>query len=242
MLELELMVRGLDDAAAMADLPAIKEMTFDDDEMTSQLYMLGAYLGMQILLIDNMLQDYDKGLNGRIVAIGFWDALNDESRMDDDGITEQWEEIRRILTESVPETEQVLSENHARGLAYLEENIEREGVMVTPSGLQFEVLREGDGPAPGPTDIVEVHYAGTLVTGEEFDSSYERGETIRFPVNRVIPGWTEGLQLMQVGAKYRFVIPQELAYGDSQRGPLIEPYSVLIFEVELIDVIPARVD
>ncbi len=109
--------------------------------------------------------------------------------------------------------------------------------MVTlPSGLQYEVLREGDGKKPKATDQVECHYEGTLINGQVFDSSYRRGETATFPLNQVIKGWTEGLQLMQEGSKYRFYIPYTLGYGANGAGQAIPPYATLIFDVELIKV------
>ena len=121
------------------------------------------------------------------------------------------------------------------GLAFLEENKARPGVVVTPSGLQYEVLREGAGAKPTSEQTVEVHYHGTLVDGTVFDSSVQRGETVSFPVTGVIPGWVEALQLMQVGAKWRLFIPANLAYGDRGTGP-IPPGSTLIFDVELIGI------
>ncbi|MCB0349272.1 MAG: FKBP-type peptidyl-prolyl cis-trans isomerase, partial [Bdellovibrionales bacterium] len=108
-------------------------------------------------------------------------------------------------------------------------------VKVTASGLQYKVVTAGDGPSPGDDDTVEVHYRGTLIDGTEFDSSYKRNPTAKFPVRGVIPGWTEGLQLMSKGSKYQFFIPPGLAYGERGR-PSIPPNSVLIFEVELIDI------
>lgn len=128
-------------------------------------------------------------------------------------------------------------DNKAAGEAYLAENKEKEGVRVTASGLQYEVLKAGSGKQPKATDTVVVHYRGTLIDGTEFDSSYKRGQPIDFPLNRVIPGWTEGVQLMQEGAKYRFVIPSALAYGPrgTPGGP-IGPDATLIFEVELLKV------
>jgi FKBP-type peptidyl-prolyl cis-trans isomerase FkpA len=125
------------------------------------------------------------------------------------------------------------------GLAYLAENAQKEGVTVTESGLQYEVIEAGEGASPQATDTVTVHYKGTLIDGTEFDSSYGRGEPTSFPLNRVISGWTEGLQLMQEGAKYRFVIPSELAYGARGQGA-ITPNSTLIFEVELLEVAGAE--
>ena len=122
------------------------------------------------------------------------------------------------------------------GKKFLEENALKEGIIKTPSGLQYEVLQEGTGPKPGPTSTVEVHYEGRLINGKIFDSSYQRKETISFPLNRVIAGWTEGLQLMPTGSKYRLYIPSELGYGARGAGGDIPPHSALIFDVELISI------
>ncbi len=123
------------------------------------------------------------------------------------------------------------------GEEYLEKNAARSGVTVLPSGLQYEVLREGTGRKPKATDSVKCHYEGTLVDGTVFDSSRRRGEPAVFPLNGVIRGWTEGLQLMQEGAVYRFFIPYNLAYGENGAGASIPPYAALVFEVELIEVL-----
>ncbi len=124
----------------------------------------------------------------------------------------------------------------AEGENFLAENAKKEGVKTLPSGLQYKVLREGDGRKPSATDQVECHYEGTLINGQVFDSSYRRGETATFGLNQVIKGWTEGLQLMQEGAKYRFFIPYDLAYGEHGAGQSIPPYAALIFDVELVKV------
>lgn len=123
------------------------------------------------------------------------------------------------------------------GEEYLEKNAARSGVTVLPSGLQYEVVREGTGRKPKATDSVKCHYEGTLVDGTVFDSSRRRGEPAVFPLNGVIRGWTEGLQLMQEGAVYRFFIPYNLAYGENGAGASIPPYTALVFEVELIEVL-----
>ena len=122
------------------------------------------------------------------------------------------------------------------GEKYLAENSKNEGVVTLPSGLQYKVLREGNGRKPKATDEVVCHYEGFLVDGTVFDSSFQRGEPATFPLNQVITGWTEGLQLMQEGAKYRFFIPYRLGYGEGGAGTLIPPFSALIFDVELIEV------
>lgn len=126
--------------------------------------------------------------------------------------------------------------NLEAGQAYLAENRQREGVVETESGLQYRVIEAGDGASPEATDRVTVHYRGTLIDGTEFDSSHSRGEPATFGLNQVIPGWTEGVQLMQEGAVYEFVIPGDLAYGSEGRPGPIGPNSTLIFEVELIEV------
>jgi len=119
---------------------------------------------------------------------------------------------------------------------YLADNAKKDGVTVTASGLQYEVLTEGTGASPSASDTVEVHYEGTLTDGKKFDSSYDRGQTIEFPLNGVIPGWTEGVQLMKEGAKYRFVIPSDLAYGPRGIPGAIPGGATLVFVVELIKV------
>lgn len=128
-------------------------------------------------------------------------------------------------------------ENVKAGKAFLEENKAKEGVQVTASGLQYKVIKEGTGKKPAATDKVKVHYTGKLIDGNVFDSSVQRGEPAVFGVTQVIPGWVEGLQLMSVGSKYEFVIPSELAYGERGAGAAIPPCAVLVFEVELLDIV-----
>ena len=128
-------------------------------------------------------------------------------------------------------------ENKAAGEAFLTENASKEGVVTTESGLQYKVITEGSGAKPSATDTVEVNYAGTLIDGTEFDSSYKRGSTVSFPVNGVIAGWTEALQLMPVGSKWQLFIPSDLAYGPGGTGGgPIGPNATLIFEVELVSI------
>jgi FKBP-type peptidyl-prolyl cis-trans isomerase FklB len=124
------------------------------------------------------------------------------------------------------------------GIAFLEENKKKPGVKTTASGLQYLVMKQGKGAQPsGPTTRVKVHYHGTTIAGKVFDSSVDKGTPSVFGLNQVIKGWTEGLQLMNVGSKYKFFVPQELAYGTQERGALIKPFSTLVFEVELLEIV-----
>ncbi|MBO4231873.1 MAG: FKBP-type peptidyl-prolyl cis-trans isomerase [Bacteroidales bacterium] len=124
-----------------------------------------------------------------------------------------------------------------RGQKFLAENRNKKGVIETESGLQYEVIKMGDGPKPSSTDVVKVHYHGTTIDGTVFDSSVDRGEPAQFPLNQVIKGWTEGVQLMPVGSKFKFYIPSNLAYGDRQMSAEIKGGATLIFEVELIEIV-----
>ena len=125
----------------------------------------------------------------------------------------------------------------AEGEAFLAANAKRQGVITLPSGLQYEILNEGNGKSPKATDVVRCHYHGTLIDGTVFDSSYQRNQPADFGLNQVIAGWTEGVQLMKEGAKYRFYIPYHLAYGEHGAGGAIPPYAALIFDVELLSVL-----
>lgn len=178
----------------------------------------------------------EKDIDNSVVTIAITDVITDSSKMDQ-------QSGRRLLNELMQKAKQKEKEinkekyadNKKAGEEFLAKNKKRPEVKVTQSGLQYEVLEKGTGASPKATDKVKVHYHGTLIDGTVFDSSVERGEPVEFPLNRVIPGWTEGVQLMKEGAKYKFYIPQELAYGGADKGD-IKPYSALIFEVELLEV------
>jgi FKBP-type peptidyl-prolyl cis-trans isomerase FkpA len=144
----------------------------------------------------------------------------------------------QAMAQREEEQKKIAAENAAEGAKFLEENKAKEGVTTTESGLQYRVITEGSGAKPTATDTVTVHYSGKLLDGTEFDSSYARNEPAVFGLNSVIPGWTEGLQLMSEGSKWELVIPSDLAYGPGANGP-IPPNSVLVFEVELLEVKPA---
>ncbi len=148
-----------------------------------------------------------------------------------------YQEAQQVLGKFFSELEQkIAGEAKAAGEAFLAENAKREGVKVTESGLQYEVLEATIGQKPKATDKVRVHYEGTLIDGTVFDSSYKRGESITFGLNQVIKGWTEGLQLMSIGSKYKLYLPYQLAYGEHGAGANIPPYAALIFTVELLGI------
>ena len=148
-----------------------------------------------------------------------------------------YQEAQQVLGKFFSELEaQIAGEAKAAGEAFLAENAKREGVKVTESGLQYEVLEATIGQKPKATDNVRVHYEGTLIDGTVFDSSYKRGESITFGLNQVIKGWTEGLQLMSIGSKYKLYLPYQLAYGERGAGANIPPYAALIFTVELLGI------
>ena len=148
-----------------------------------------------------------------------------------------YQEAQQVLGKFFSELEEkIAGEAKAAGEAFLAENAKREGVKVTERGLQYEVLEATIGQKPKATDKVRVHYEGTLIDGTVFDSSYKRGESITFGLNQVIKGWTEGLQLMSIGSKYKLYLPYQLAYGERGAGANIPPYAALIFTVELLGI------
>lgn len=171
-------------------------------------------------------------------AGGVRHAMNDaEPLMTDEQIMETMQKFQQEqITKREAEFKAEADKNQSAAETFLAANKAKEGVVTTESGLQYRVLEEGEGARPGPEDVVEVNYRGTLIDGTEFDSSYKRGESVTFPVAGVIPGWTEALQLMPVGSKYELVIPAELAYGPGGTGGVIGPNATLIFEVELLDI------
>ncbi len=195
-------------------------------------YALGLGIGHQLLQMNA------EGLNIDDFAQAIKDVMTGgELKMKD-------AEAQQIVQQFFAEQEAIQQAANAEkgkaakteGEQFLAENAKKEGVKTTASGLQYQVLRDGNGKQPKATDQVECHYEGTLIDGTKFDSSYDRGQTATFPLNQVIAGWTEGLQLMHEGAKYRFFIPYQLAYGERGAGASIPPYAALIFDVELVAV------
>jgi FKBP-type peptidyl-prolyl cis-trans isomerase FkpA len=193
-------------------------------------YIMGYQQGQSL-----KMRQFDTEMDMDTFLQGFRDALKGESQIEEKNMQEIFREFFQGVKERLEGKRKVLGEkNKAEGEQFLKENAQKEGVTVTTSGLQYIVLKEGTGPKPASTDTATVHYAGTLIDGKAFDSSYKRGEPAKFPLNRVIAGWTEGLQLMSAGAKYKFFIPSDLGYGIRGQGAIIGPNAVLIFEVELL--------
>ena len=202
-----------------------------DSDGQKASYAIGYDLGQNLLVARDHL-DMDI----------LWAAIQDALAERDHRLSD--EEVQTVMTtfnetlRSEMEAENLAeaSRNLEEGVDYLEEHGARDGVTTTASGLQYEVLREGEGASPGPSDRVTIQYRGTLIDGTEFDSSYERGEPATFAVSNVIPGFSEGLQLMPTGSHYRFVIPGDIGYGSQGAPPDIGPNATLIFEVELLEI------
>ncbi|QQS51701.1 MAG: FKBP-type peptidyl-prolyl cis-trans isomerase [Bacteroidota bacterium] len=193
-------------------------------------YMIGMSVGASF----EQLPSKDQ-ISPELIAKGIYDVL----KQGDTLFT--MEEMQNYLREfSMAEQEKASEKAKKENTDFLEKNKANEGVAVTESGLQYRVIKEGAGVKPAATDKVKVHYTGKLIDGTVFDSSVERGTPAEFGLNQVIPGWTEGLQLMSVGSIYELTIPFELAYGPRGSGQVIPPYATLVFEVELIEILPAE--
>lgn len=207
-------------------------------ESTEQRLSYGIAFSLgQRMKADNVPMDADA------FSAGLRDALSGaEPRLTQEEISAEMQAYQEKAAAEQQAAQAAQAEvNAAAAAAFLAENGAKEGVITTESGLQYEIVEAGDGPIPGPEDTVEVHYRGTLADGTEFDSSYTRGETVTFGVGQVIPGWTEALQLMPVGSKWKLVIPPELGYGPGGAGQAIGPNAALVFDVELI-AIPSQAE
>jgi len=195
------------------------------NELDTASYAMGVNMGSQVKSIGM------KEVNIKAFSKGFQEAIHGETT---DISLQETNSILQTYFTNIQMKQ--ADENLKKGGEFLAENGKKSGVTTTASGLQYEVLREGTGPRPDSTSTVKVHYHGTLIDGTVFDSSVERNEPVEFPLNGVIKGWTEGLQLMTVGSKYKLYIPADLGYG-ARPGGSIEPNSVLIFEVELLEIV-----
>jgi len=207
-------------------LPRASDVPVSDLE--KQSYALGNNMGQGLKMAK---LEFDRAQ----FNAGFYDAIDGEQRMEDEEMQAAIVALQTAMQAKQMEAQQEQSAaNKAAGEAYLASNAAVEGVTTTQSGLQYKVLQAAEGEKPTAEDVVTVHYEGRLIDGEVFDSSIQRGEPATFPLNGVIAGWTEGLQLMSVGSKWELTIPSELAYGERGAGAVIKPSSVLVFEVELL--------
>jgi len=208
-----------------------------ETEIQKQAYGLGASIGMYM---ERNLEEHTKlglALDKELIVKGFVDSLEGKALIE----KEEIQTLLMSLDQQMKAKQQELATKEAEaslaeGQKFLDDNAKKEGVQVTESGIQYVVLTEGEGEKPSATDTVKVHYKGTFLNGETFDSSYDRNEPAVFPLNRVIRGWTEGVQLMSVGSKYKFTIPSDLAYGPVGNPPRIPGNSVLEFEIELLEI------
>lgn len=233
---LALALSGCDAGGQAADTGA-DESAAEGEESAAGAGLEGdvakANYSLGFTMAENLISNFADSIDEEAFIRGVKDRFADQER------AVSMEEARASLNALAEKQAEALAgravENLAAGSAFLEENGAREGVVTLPSGLQYEILTAAEGPMPEVTDTVTTHYHGTLIDGTVFDSSYERGEPASFPLNGVIPGWTEGLQLMAVGAKWRLYIPPGLAYGEQDRGP-IPGNSTLIFDVELLEI------
>ena len=221
-----MMKKTLAIAALMFSVTANAQLT----KVDSVSYLVGMNIGASIM------KDFSEA-NVSLLIKGLQDAMTKQAPMCSDPGNEMLNNFFQQKQQAMQAQEEMNNMAYKQvGEEFLAKNAKRKGVTVTASGLQYEVLKEGKGEQPTATSKVKVHYHGTTPEGVVFDSSVERGEPISFGLDQVIKGWTEGVQLMKVGAKYRFYIPQELAYGPSSPSPLIKPYMPLVFEVELIEI------
>jgi FKBP-type peptidyl-prolyl cis-trans isomerase FklB len=199
------------------------------DQKDKVSYSIGMQIGFNL-----SRQKVD--INPDVLSAGIKDAIAGKPQLNPDQVKEIMATFEKDMEQK---QKQAGDKNKTEGAKFLEENKKKEGVKTTASGLQYKALKDGNGAQPKTTDTVTVNYRGTLINGTEFDSSYKRGQPATFPVNGVIKGWTEALQLMKVGSKYQLFIPSDLAYGERSVSPDLGANSTLIFEVELLDAKPA---
>jgi len=194
-------------------------------------YSVGVTFGKNI-------KTQDLNLDQRLFLQGVKDGLDgSKTKMSEKEIEETMVSFQQEMTNKMQAKQMADGKkNKTEGEAFLAANKKKEGVVTLPSGLQYKILKAGDGPKPTKEQTVKCHYSGTTIDGKEFDSSYKRGEPTEFPVGQVIPGWTEALQLMPVNSKWQLFIPSDLAYGERGAGQMIGPNAALIFEVELLSI------
>lgn len=219
-------------APAASTAPITKDSTFEQ----KAAYSVGASVGTYIASMQKEQGKYIGDLDHSVVIKGFVDALNGKTDLTENEITQTLVQLDTKVRDALDKQHaEEAKKNLEDGQNFLKENAKKEGIKTTKSGLQYEMITEGTGKTPTADDIVEVKYKGTTIDGKVFD---EQKEPIKFPLNSIIPGWTEGLQLMKEGGKAKFFIPSDLAYGEMGAGDVIPPNSTLIFDIELVKVLP----
>jgi len=222
----------------------VKTKSSLDSKIDSVSYAIGVNTAMRM-----STDETAKNLNPDLYIQGYMEGIDSANatlidRKETEKIISQYfQEVRMAQMKKREEEMKAKAEEDFKDYKkeneqFLADNKGKDGIITTESGLQYQVIKEGNGETPKTTDKVKVHYHGTLIDGSVFDSSVDRNQPAEFGVTQVIKGWTEGLQLMKPGSKYKFFIPQELAYGHQQRGPKLKPFSTLVFDVELLEILP----
>jgi FKBP-type peptidyl-prolyl cis-trans isomerase len=212
-----------------------KTLAFESERQKTS-YSVGYNLGLGIKSIA-------KEIDVDIVFQGFKDAvLQGNPKIPEPQMRQIFSKFQKKMKDlRQKRLKEVGEKNKIEGEQFLKQNAKQEGIIVTKSGLQYKVMKEGTGPIPGESDLVKAHYRGTLINGKEIINTYKKGQPATLPLQRVIPAWAEGFQLMKVGSRYQFFIPSKLAYGERGSPPLVEPNTVLIYEVELLSIVPQKV-
>lgn len=229
---LALLIVSFQTLNTMAQAPPTEGAISGGDFQQQSSYCLGLDFG-QNLAAEEVEVDIDS------LMLGLHDGLTSAApQLTEEQITAVMGRFQQILQQKAEQKmAEIAAENLAQGTAFLKENLSKDGVVETPTGLQYKVLEEGDGPSPVEMDTVRCHYEGTLIDGTVFDSSYKRGQPAEFPVRAVIGGWVEALQMMSVGDKWEVYLPADLAYGESGSPPVIGPNATLVFTIELLGIV-----
>lgn len=226
-------------AAATAAAVGFSSIALANDKLETEKDKISYVIGLQIAgSLAQIKDEVDLKVLMRGIEVGL--SGQEPAITEEEAMAVQQAFSERLQSKRAAEMQEMAQKNRAEGEAFLAQNKSKRGVTTTESGLQYQVVTQGTGPRPAATDTVRVHYTGTLLDGTKFDSSVDRGQPAQFALNAVIPGWTEGLQLMPVGSKYTLWLPSELAYGDRGTPGPIGPNATLVFEVELLEIVSAE--
>lgn len=226
-------------AAATAAAVGFSSIALANDKLETEKDKISYVIGLQIAgSLAQIKDEVDLKVLMRGIEVGL--SGEEPAITEEEAMAVQQSFSERLQAKRAAEMQAAAQKNREEGEAFLAQNKSKRGVVTTESGLQYQVVTQGTGPRPAATDTVRVHYTGTLLDGTKFDSSHDRGQPAQFALNAVIPGWTEGLQLMPVGSKYTLWLPSELGYGDRGTPGPIGPNATLVFEVELLEIVSAE--